>query len=95
MKELVDHHLTTIHLPDQAACIARTVPGQAHWAGWLSPPGAVCAACSQFERAPKRQWGEVVGRCGKYRVLMRGVRGPEFPASTPACRHFQTKQETD
>ena len=50
--------------------------------------------CVFFHRKQKRSSKvslfsrPLAGRCAKHTELMGGKEGPKFPASAPACRHF-------
>jgi hypothetical protein len=80
-------HLTQVGEHDR--CFRQSEPGQAAPAGWQAPAGKQCWQCHHFER---RQKTNSKGRCGKHRELMRGKDGPQFPADTLACKHFEPIQ---
>jgi hypothetical protein len=62
--------LTQGHSPEDAARIAATHPGQAHWAG-SGPPGRTCHECIEHWGAPRiwRPQDPDVDGCGPAMVL--------------------------
>jgi hypothetical protein len=72
----------------------RTHKGQACWAGG-GPDGAQCRDCIFFNHIKTRSNRKggifdrppLTGHCAKYTQLMH-FRGPAFPGTAMACRHF-------
>jgi hypothetical protein len=83
--------------PVTARTIALTVPGMAHFAA-TGPLGATCQECVfwGYWRQRRNTSGDIVGTlrrpgcCKKYHELTR-QHGPQVPARTEACRHFQQR----
>jgi len=90
-------HLTPGYDPILERQIARSVPGQAHFAA-SGPFGTTCAECSYYGywRQRKNAAGDEIKpnfrktACGKYFQLTK-KHGPPFPANTESCRHFVRK----
>ncbi len=66
--------------------VARTVKGQAHFAG--TGPDDRCGRCAFWKRPPSA-FGTIGSYpCGKYQELMRVKTSPKIPGLTPACKYF-------
>jgi hypothetical protein len=90
-------HLTRGYGPALASQIARTKPGQAHWAD-TGPFATVCKDCAHYgyhRQGYKRGGGTLTTTfrpraCGKFHSLT-GKHGPNFPEDTLACKYFERR----
>jgi hypothetical protein len=89
-------HLAPGHDPALAAQIAKTWPGQAHWAG-SGPPGLVCGQCGHlgYQAASSRRENKNASLWWLRKISRthRQAHGPVVPASCEACRHFTPRND--
>jgi hypothetical protein len=78
--------------------VARTRPGQAHFAG-TGPFGATCGECAflGYWRQVRSASGDLIrsersAGCAKFHQLT-GKHGPAVQPGTDACRHFARKEK--
>jgi hypothetical protein len=67
--------------------IAKSHPGQAHWAG-TGPDGAQCKTCAEFVLAKGKQ---CLGHCEKRMRMMTKAKKLLFDGDAGACRFYVEK----